>query len=586
MWNVDPNPDLYPNGSMDLSLENERHDAIRIEETMNVRELSNEEEANLAAAANNAGPPGIAEDERPQLYDPLEEGGEPQYTRKECSDGVVYEYASAGKIIHGAGHRKTRWEMQREINDKENEGSIHGIWKTAREQEDAEWMSRGKASQAYMTELLKTEQFTKDPPDFKTPKNLNKIIETKLSQFGGPKFELLNLRLPEAELDLHTLVWRDPEKTLDHLMGTARFAGKMSFAPKILIGKHGVRRPDLLHGVHKLFLDHYNEWSINALGAEEYDTRLKAQIPTPGERMFERGATKLKQLSGKDWRALFRVHLAIVAGADSATLTKATQAMSDCIAFAQMAVHTEKTLEAFERSLAILDSLKEIWIRNGSKVGKKGKVKKDWAIPKKHIIGHIPAHIWQKGTMDNYTTETMKHLHSPVLKASYKASNRKEWLLQIVRRLNRHESMREYREFLIWLKELRKAEEMEVDSPEEDEKDDADDHSEDGDEDNGDEDNGDFDFDGDDDDDDDYEDEDDDNEDDEDEDEYEYEYEDDEGEDEGEDEHELRRGAEGEGEDSQDRCENGLNNEANNQGRADEDGRDGGQGKGQPARGQ
>ncbi|QRV99076.1 hypothetical protein RhiJN_27095 [Ceratobasidium sp. AG-Ba] len=741
MWTqIDANAGVHQPQNVDWSIESEGQREARPEPGENVQGLNHE------VAMDNANSPGLAEEEHPQLYDPLGEGGELQYTRRECDDGYIYEYASAGKIIQHAGGTKTRWDAQQEINEKEHGGSVHGIWKTARKQEDAEWMSRGKASQAYLTDLLKTERFKQDPPNFKTIKNLNKIIETQLSQFGGPKFKSQTVRVPGAEKDSHTLVWRNPQQTLDHLIGTPRFRGKIAFAPTILIGKDGVRRygnmetaefwnlrqrglplgttlgagimmsdaaqlsqytgdvtahgvyislgnidksvredtnegawllvaiipksdwdktltgmnpmsrkrrasviamynrrlfhhcmriiteqfrtakphkvldpeghtrsvqyelsaygadleeqcdilgisrnscphgeangkklgnpkcpprssrtilakiakvianyrathygdegpnpiefmdagrkyglsgvdmpfwadlphfdicrvlsPDLLHGIHKLFFDHYNRWNINAVGAEEYDTRLKAQIPTPDERMFLRGVTKLKQLAGKDWRALFRVHLAIVAGASSAELTKATRAMSDCVAYAQLRIHTELTLKAFEQSLETLDLLKEIWIRNGSKTGKKGKLIKDWAIPKKHVMGHAPEHIRQKGTMDNYNTETMEHLHSPVLKDGYKASNRKGWLLQIVRRLNQHESMREYREFLQWLKEKKKGDSMEIDPPEQegqDAEDEADDDCEDEDEDSDD----DFEFDDDDESDDDYDDDDD-----------------------------------------------------------------------------
>jgi hypothetical protein len=65
-----------------------------------------------------------------------------------------------------------------------------------------------------------------------------------------------------------------------------------------------VLSPDVLHGVHKLFFDHIHKWNLNGLGDEEYDTRLKAQIPTAGEKMFPHGVSKIKQLSGKDYRAL------------------------------------------------------------------------------------------------------------------------------------------------------------------------------------------------------------------------------------------------------------------------------------------
>lgn len=53
--------------------------------------------------------------------------------------------------------------------------------------------------------------------------------------------------------------------------------------------------PDMLHGVHKMFFDHIQRWNVNGLGSDEFDTRLKAQIPVPGERMFPQGVAKLQQ---------------------------------------------------------------------------------------------------------------------------------------------------------------------------------------------------------------------------------------------------------------------------------------------------
>jgi hypothetical protein len=81
-----------------------------------------------------------------------------------------------------------------------------------------------------------------------------------------------------------------------------------------------VLSPDLLHGYHKFFFDHIHKWNLTGLGADEYDTRLKAQIPTPGEASFPKGVSKLKQLAGKDHRALERVHVAVVAHAPVAEI--------------------------------------------------------------------------------------------------------------------------------------------------------------------------------------------------------------------------------------------------------------------------
>lgn len=115
-----------------------------------------------------------------------------------------------------------------------------------------------------------------------------------------------------------------------------------------------VLSPDLLHGFHKFFYDHIHKWNLTGLGADEYDARSKAQIPTPGERMFPHSVSMLKQLAGKDHCALERVHVAIVAhaptkdegGAGSSRLTLATQSYMDCIFLAQYPVHTDDTLQA------------------------------------------------------------------------------------------------------------------------------------------------------------------------------------------------------------------------------------------------
>ncbi|KAF8593279.1 hypothetical protein BDV93DRAFT_482507 [Ceratobasidium sp. AG-I] len=227
-----------------------------------------------------------------------------------------------------------------------------------------------------------------------------------------------------------------------------------------------VLSPDMLHGVHKMFFDHIYKWNVNGLGLRESDTRLIAQIPTAGERSFPQGASKLQQLSGKDHRALERVHLPIVAhapsvaegGGGSQKLTKATRGIMDCIFLAQYPIQNEQTLAAFEESYRTFHANKEVWIENKSKRSKKRKKTKKgtsnviegWAIQKIHILRHIPEHIRLKGTMDNYNTETMEHLHRPMLKDTYKSTNRREWIKQITNLLKRSETIRNYTEWMEW----------------------------------------------------------------------------------------------------------------------------------------
>jgi hypothetical protein len=211
--------------------------------------------------------------------------------------------------------------------------------------------------------------------------------------------------------------------------------------------------PDLLHGYHKMFFDHIHQWNMNSLGTDEYDARLRSQIPIAGERLFPRGVSKRKQLTGKDHRALERVHVGLVAHAPNkgcSRLTKATHAILDCIGIAQYPQQSDKSLASFEKSYALFNEERSVWIENGSKCGKKNKVIKSWKIPKIHILCHFTEHVRLKGSADNYNTETMEHLHVSLVKDAYRASNRRQWKMQVVAWLNRREKIRDFEEWRLW----------------------------------------------------------------------------------------------------------------------------------------
>ncbi|KAG8691040.1 hypothetical protein FRC11_007309 [Ceratobasidium sp. 423] len=236
--------------------------------------------------------------------------------------------------------------------------------------------------------------------------------------------------------------------------------------------------PDLLHGFHKCYYDHIHKWNLTGLGADEYDTRLKAQIPMPGEKMFSKGISKVNQVAGKEHRALERVGVGLVAhspdtasGVGSNQLTKATRAYIDVAFLAQLPIHTDKTLADYEASYTEFHRHKGVWIKNKSKrmKGKKNKkrgeiiVNDSWAIPKLHIGRHAPEHVHAKGTLDNYNTETMETLHKSHCKDPYDLTNhRPGWQKQMLRRLGRHEKLREYGEFLVWHQEQLQREEQQL----------------------------------------------------------------------------------------------------------------------------
>ncbi|KAG8727908.1 hypothetical protein FRC10_005474, partial [Ceratobasidium sp. 414] len=66
-----------------------------------------------------------------------------------------------------------------------------------------------------------------------------------------------------------------------------------------------------------------------------------------------------------------------------------------------------------------------------------------------HVMRHMDDHVRLKGSADNFSTETMEHLHVDV-KEAYRASNRREWKRQTVRWLTRRERMRDFEQWMSW----------------------------------------------------------------------------------------------------------------------------------------
>ncbi|KAG8727897.1 hypothetical protein FRC10_005488, partial [Ceratobasidium sp. 414] len=211
---------------------------------------------------------------------------------------------------------------------------------------------------------------------------------------------------------------------------------------------------DLLHGFHKFFFDHPFQWNTNSLGEDEINARMKAQVPYSGARMFPRGVTHISQMSGKEHRALQTVHLSVVANSNakySRELTLATRALLDYIYYAQLPSHTERTLEAFEAAYNEFHKYKDVWIKNGSRRGEKTIIK-HFNIPKLHTGGHMAEQIRAKGTADNFSTETIEHLHMDTIKEAYPATNKKDWEKQTIRWLIRREKLLEFLLFHTWRK--------------------------------------------------------------------------------------------------------------------------------------
>ncbi|KAG9074113.1 hypothetical protein FRC06_010923, partial [Ceratobasidium sp. 370] len=187
------------------------------------------------------------------------------------------------------------------------------------------------------------------------------------------------------------------------------------------------------------------------MGEAEYDAHVRAQTHFVGNWTFQHGVSHISQMTGIEHRLLERTHLPIVANAPGVInnkVTRATQGAIDCIYLAQLPVQSERSLQAYEAAYETFMAHRQHWIENGTRRGKKGVIQ-HFNIPKMHIIRHHVEHVRRKGTADNFSTETMEHLHVGV-KDAYRASNHREWKEWTTQWMNRREMIRDFEAWRLW----------------------------------------------------------------------------------------------------------------------------------------
>ncbi|KAG8713186.1 hypothetical protein FRC08_013588 [Ceratobasidium sp. 394] len=185
-----------------------------------------------------------------------------------------------------------------------------------------------------------------------------------------------------------------------------------------------VLSPDLLHGFHKMFHNHIYRFNSTGMGAAEYDARTMSQLHFSGDRAFLHGVLHITQMTGMEHRLLEQTHLPTVAHAPgdiNDKVTHVTRGIMDCIYLARLSSQSDRSLEAYEQAYEEFMANRQAWIENSTRRGKKGVIN-HFNIPKMHVIRHFAPHVRKKGSADNFTTETMEHLHVGV-KEAYRALN-------------------------------------------------------------------------------------------------------------------------------------------------------------------
>ncbi|KAF9230845.1 hypothetical protein BU15DRAFT_56804, partial [Melanogaster broomeanus] len=158
-----------------------------------------------------------------------------------------------------------------------------------------------------------------------------------------------------------------------------------------LSGPSDFLKPEPLHHFHGMFWAHDAKWCIAAVGASELDFRFSIIQTTVGYRAFDEGISKLKQVTGRDHRAVQRYIVGTIAGSVPRKFLVAIRALLDFRYLAQAPSFTSQSLERVASALKEFHDNKEAVLRAGVRSVS------NWEIPKLELLQSIIPSIRHSG---------------------------------------------------------------------------------------------------------------------------------------------------------------------------------------------
>jgi hypothetical protein len=138
-----------------------------------------------------------------------------------------------------------------------------------------------------------------------------------------------------------------------------------------------------------------------------------------------------------------KVFLGVLTGMAPPHLITAACGLLDFIYYAQYQSHTTDTLHQMQEALDRFHTNKDIFIDEG--------IREHFNISKLHSLLHYIDSIILFGSLDGFNSEHPERLHINYAKKGYRASNKRDYVIQMTRWLQRQEAMDLCAAYLQWL---------------------------------------------------------------------------------------------------------------------------------------